>query len=172
MIGHFDWNFSFKIVIIKNIESFKYNGYNEDDYNKMNLILKTRYKGWKHMRRMEGNYKITETIYNSPNNTVFKASNIEKNETVIIKTLNNDPISISKMKNEYELLKKLQGDHVVKVHKFLKFENKISIVIEDFGAIRLSEYIKNNDMQIKELLDIALKITKCIKYIHSKHVIL
>jgi len=126
------------------------------------------------MIKREKSYKIIEVIYSSPNNSVFKASNIEKSETVIIKTLNNefnDPISMSKMKNEYELLKKLQGEHVVKVHEFLKFKNKVSIVTEDFGAIPLSEYIKKDDMQIKELLNIALKITKCIKYIHNKHVI-
>lgn len=126
------------------------------------------------MTKTEEKYKIIEVIYSSLNNTVFRASNIEKNETVIIKTLNNefnDPISISKIKNEYQLLKKLQDEYVVKVHEFLKFENKFSIVTEDFGGIPLSQYIKNNDMEIKEILDIALKITKCIKYIHSNHVI-
>ena len=126
------------------------------------------------MIKTKENYKTIEVIYSSLNSTVFKALNIEKNENVIIKTLNNefnDSISISKIKNEYELLKKLQGEHVVKVYEFLKFENKFSIVIEDFGGIPLSQYIKNNDIEIKELLDIALKITKCIKYIHNNHVI-
>ena len=126
------------------------------------------------MMKIEKNYTTMEIIYSSPNNTVFRAINIEKNEPVMIKTLNNefnDQTGISKMKNEYELLKKLQGEYVVKVFDFLKFKNKVSIITEDFGAIPLSEYIKSNDMEIRQLIDIALKITKCIKYIHSNHVI-
>ena len=126
------------------------------------------------MMEQEENYKKIEIIYSSKNSTIFRALNIEKNEPVIIKTLNNefnDPISILKIKNEYELLKKLQGKHVVKTYEFFKFKNKFSILIEDFGGIPLSQYIKNNDIELKELLDIALKITKCIKYIHNNNVI-
>lgn len=126
------------------------------------------------MVKQEERYKIIEVIYSSLNYTSYKALNIETNETVIIKTLNNefnDQVNIAKMENEYKLLKKLQGEYVVNVYEFIKFKNKFSIVTEDFGGIPLSQYIKNNGIEIKELLHIALKITKCIEYIHNNHVI-
>lgn len=126
------------------------------------------------MIKSEENYKIIEVIYNSQYTTVFKALDVKRNEKVIIKTLNrefNNPINISKIKNKYNLLKKLESEYILKVHEVLEFENRLSILLEDFEGVHLSQYIDNNHIELKELLEIALKITKCIKYIHSSYII-
>ena len=120
------------------------------------------------------NYKIMEVFYKSQYITVFKALNVKTNEKVMIKELNtefNNPINISKFKNRYNLIKSLDSEYVVKVYEFLEFENRFSVVLEDCGGTPLSYYINNNYIQLKELLQIALKITRCIKYIHSNHII-
>ncbi|WP_411681987.1 AAA family ATPase [Clostridium thailandense] len=125
------------------------------------------------MRETKENYKIMELIYKSQYVTIFKALNIEKNENVIIKVLNtepNNPINISKFKNKYNILKKLESEYIVKAYEFLEFENRLSFILEDFGGVPLFQYVKNNSIELKELLEIALKITKCIKYIHSNNI--
>ena len=115
-----------------------------------------------------------ETIYCSSSSIIYKAVNVETNEKVILKTLNRelyDSKSLSKLKNEYELLKKLQGEYVVKAYEFLTVENRFSMVIEDFGAISLDQYLSTSKIRIKEFLYIALEITKCVAHIHKNHVI-
>ncbi|MDD3364362.1 MAG: AAA family ATPase [Syntrophomonas sp.] len=115
-----------------------------------------------------------ETIYCSSNSIIYKAFNEETNEKVIIKTLNKelyDAKSLSKLKNEYKLLKELQGEYVVKAYKFLNVENRFSMVIEDFRAISLDQYLSTSRIGIREFLYIALEITKCLDHIHKNQVI-
>jgi len=115
-----------------------------------------------------------ETIYCSSSSIIFKADNVETNEKVIIKTLNRelyDRKTLSKIKNEYELLKKLQGEYVVKAYEFLNVENRFSMVIEDFGAISLDQYLSTSKIAIDEFLYLAMEICKCLHHIHQNHVI-
>ncbi|MDD3364802.1 MAG: AAA family ATPase, partial [Syntrophomonas sp.] len=115
-----------------------------------------------------------ETIYYSSSSIIYRAFNMEANENVIVKTLNRelyDAKSLSKLRNEYKLLKKLQGEYVVKAYKFLNMETHFSMVIEDFGAISLDRYLSTSKIGIREFLYIALEITKCLDHIHKNHVI-
>jgi len=115
-----------------------------------------------------------ETIYCSSSSIIYKAFNVETNEKVILKTLNRelyDSKSLSKLKNEYELLKKLQGEYVVKAYEFLTVENRFSMVIEDFGAISLDQYLSTSKIEIMEFLYLALEICKCLHHIHKNQVI-
>jgi predicted ATPase/signal transduction histidine kinase/tRNA A-37 threonylcarbamoyl transferase component Bud32 len=126
------------------------------------------------MLNTEEKYEIQETIYRSYSSIIFKAKNNETKEKVIIKTLNRelyDSLSLAKLKNEYKLLKKLQGDYVIKALEFINVENRFSMVIEDFGGASLDRYLKTTQVGIRELLDIALKITKCLAYLNKKQVI-
>lgn len=126
------------------------------------------------MIEKEGIYKKIEVIHNSEYATTIRALNVKTNEKVIIKTLNielNNPINISKLKNKYNLLKSLDSKYVVKVYEFLEFKNRFSVVLEDCGGMPLSYYINNNCIELKELLEIALKIARCFKHIHSNHII-
>jgi len=115
-----------------------------------------------------------ETIYCSSNSIIYKALNVETNTKVIIKTLNRelyDSKSLSKLKNEYKLLKKLQGEYVIKAYELVNVENHFSMIIEDFGGISLDQYMRHNKFGIKELLYVAMKITMCLDYIHNNQVI-
>jgi serine/threonine protein kinase len=129
------------------------------------------------MTKTEEKYEIIETIYCSASSIVFKALNTKTKEKQIIKTLNRglyDMISLSKLKNEYKLLKKVQSEYVVQAYEFSSVsdvENRFSIVIEDFGGISLAQYSKTKQIDLKEFLEIALKITRCLEYIHKNQVI-
>ncbi|KOA19277.1 sensor histidine kinase TmoS [Clostridium homopropionicum DSM 5847] len=113
-------------------------------------------------------------MYNSQCSTVFKALDVKKNQNVIIKSLNTEfdnLINTSKIESIYNLVKKLESEYVLKAYELLEFQNRLSVTLEDIGGIYLSQYIKKNPIELKELLEIALKITKCIKYIHNNHII-
>jgi len=115
-----------------------------------------------------------ETIYYSSSSIIFKALNVETNEKVVIKSLNReiyDSKSLSKLKHEFGLLKKLQGEYVVKAYDIINMGTRFLMIIEDFGAISLDKYLNTNNIGLKEFLYIALQITKCLDHIHKNHVI-
>jgi len=120
--------------------------------------------------------KLTDfkTISRSSNSIIYEAFDVEANENVIIKTLNQelyDAKNLYKLKNEYKLLERLQGEYVVKAYEFLNVETRFSILIEDFGAVSLDRYLSTSQIGIREFLYIALETTKCLDHIHKNHVI-
>ncbi len=119
-------------------------------------------------------YEILETVYRSSSSIIFRALDITTNNKVILKTLNIDLYDIealNKLKHEYKLLQELQGDFVVKAFEFISMENRFSMVIEDFGAISLAQYIESSQMEVNEFLSIAIKVCECLEVIHQKNII-
>ncbi|WP_193708203.1 protein kinase domain-containing protein [Alkalibaculum sporogenes] len=119
-------------------------------------------------------YKILETIYCSSSRSVYKAFNLESKENVIIKTIDSelyDFISHSKLKNEYRLIHKLQGEYVIKAYELLYFDSQYYLVSEDFGAVSLLQYCQTTKLNMKEFLEIAIKTAKCLEYLHKNGVV-
>lgn len=115
-----------------------------------------------------------ETIYCSSNSVIYRAFDRDTNERVIVKTLNTelyDSNTLLKLKNEYKLLQRLQGQYVIKAYAFLNLENHFAMLIEDFGGISLDQYLIHNKIGLRDFLYIALEITKCLDHIHKNHVI-
>lgn len=119
-------------------------------------------------------YQVLDVIYSSQYTTIYRALDSRDNRTVLIKSLTeeyNNPINFLKIKSIYDMLKTLESNYIMKVHKFFEFENRSAIVFEDFDGVILSQYMKKHRLELKEFLELALKITKCMEYIHTKHLI-
>ncbi len=127
------------------------------------------------MLKTKGKLLNFEAIHCSSSSIIYKAFDVDLNKKVIIKTLNReifDAKSLSKLKNEYKLLKKLQGEYVVHAYDFISVENRFSMVIEDFGGISLDQYINSTGrIDIREFLSVALKMTRCLDHLHKNKVI-
>lgn len=99
---------------------------------------------------------------------------METNNKVIVKSLNReiyDSKSLSKLKHEFTLLKKLQGEFVVKAYDIINLGTGFLMVIEDFDAVSLDRYMKTKRLETSDFLRIAIAITKCLEYIHQQRVI-
>ncbi len=123
---------------------------------------------------IEEKYEILQTLYRSPSSIIFRAMNIQTQEKVIIKTLNRQLYNhdnLNKLKNEYQILIRLGGDYVIKAHDFVNIETRFAIIIEDFGAVSLAQYIQGRRLDLRVFLDIALKICTCLDYIHQHQII-
>ncbi len=119
-------------------------------------------------------YNILETVYRSSRSIIFRALDNANHNKVIFKTLNIDLYdldALNKLKHEYKLLKELQGDFTVKAFEFISMENRFSMVIEDFGAISLAQYIESRKLDLNEFLCIATKICECLEFVHQKNII-
>ena len=114
-------------------------------------------------------------IHNSPNSQVYRARRVDDNEPVILKFLNQDyPTSeqIRRYKQEYYLTCQLKSPGIIKAYGLVEWQRSYVIVLEDFGAISLEEFLKGREkLTLKEFLFLAIAIVESLGEIHNQHII-
>lgn len=122
-------------------------------------------------------YKIRQKIYESNNSMVFRATKENEDKNVVIKILKEeypDPERIMRFKKEYENLKGINLDGIIKVYSIENFSNRWALVTEDFGAESLKETIAINKLSIHDFLKLSVSVsdTLCqlskLNIIHNK----
>ncbi len=141
-------------------------------------------------------YQLMEQIYIGTRTLVYKAiyTNEQTNEQlpVVIKLLKNDypPLSeLLKFRNQYTITRNLDSPHIVKSLNLEAYHNTYALVMEDFGGISLSNYLKILSKEISsqkplvagdkaslsipliDLFDIALQLTNALHYLYQNRVI-
>ncbi|MGE5474929.1 MAG: diguanylate cyclase [Ignavibacteriales bacterium] len=119
-------------------------------------------------------YIILEKIYETSKSVVYRGKKEGQEQTNIIKVLiSNYPTlsEIARFKQECEIIKSLDIDGIVKIYEMVEQDNKFALVQEDFNGISLKDYLKNNKIDIKTFLKIAIKISEIIGIIHRKNII-
>jgi predicted ATPase/signal transduction histidine kinase len=88
------------------------------------------------------NYQITNKIYQSAHSLVYRGVRDEDNQPVILKILKEDyptPTKLTHYRQEYEIIRNLTIDGVIKTSGLEKYQNTLIIILEDFGG----ESLKN-----------------------------
>ncbi len=119
-------------------------------------------------------YTIGEQIYKSGKSTIYKAFENSGKKRVLIKIQNNEYPTIDELiaiNKEYLISRKNYGDKVIKIYDSIKYGNSIAIVVEDFGAKPLSEYLKVKKLDLKKKLFIACNIAEALVQIHKQGVV-
>jgi predicted ATPase/signal transduction histidine kinase len=141
-------------------------------------------------------YQLMEQIYIGTRTLVYKAihTNEQTNEQlpVVIKLLKNDypPLSeLLKFRNQYTITKNLDSPHIVKSLNLEACYNTYALIMEDFGGISLSDYLKLRSQEISnqellktgdkssvtitltEFFNIALQLTDTLHYLYQNRVI-
>ncbi len=78
---------------------------------------------------------------------------------------------IARFKKEYELIKAIQIDGVIKSYGLIEEKDRIAMVLEDFNGISIKEIIKARRLGIEEFLEVAIPIADTLGYIHSNKII-
>jgi len=114
-------------------------------------------------------------IYNSANSQVYRARRVDDRQPVILKFLSQDyPTSeqIRRYKQEYHLTCQLKFPGIVKAYNLVEWQRSYVIVLEDFGAISLQEFLKQQEtLSIEKFLFLAIAITESLGQIHTLHII-
>lgn len=100
---------------------------------------------------------------------VRKAVCKKTGKTVAIKT-SRGSTSISMLKNEFNLLKRLSDDNIIKVYDFLDNNSKSEayLVMEYFEGVTLGEYVDDNGpLSQEDSKTIITQILSSIQYIHD-----
>lgn len=121
-------------------------------------------------------YSDTRLISSSDEHNVFRAAKNNIPAKVILKTPNSQypsPNSIQKLHREFEILNKIDSDHVIKaislIHK--DAEKLYLLELEDINAITLAEYAQTHSISLGQILSIAEQIAQALFSIHQKNII-
>jgi len=120
-------------------------------------------------------YETTEKIYESSSSIVYKAIRRKDDLPVVVKFLNEhypERNQIARFRQEYQIASSMQTlAGVITVHSLEKHLNSLAIVMEDFGAESLEILFSTRKPQLKELLSLAVQVTRSLGEIHSANVI-
>ncbi|WP_226574315.1 serine/threonine-protein kinase, partial [Microseira wollei] len=100
-------------------------------------------------------YQILEKIYTSPKRILYRGLRISDGQPVILKCLISEyptPADIACLQHEYEVTKNLEISGIVKPLELLNVNSRPVLVLDDFGAISLKEYLTNHQLNLREFL--------------------
>jgi len=125
------------------------------------------------MIRITG-YNIMAKINESANSLVFRAHRNQDNLPVIIKALKEDYPAlseISRYRHEYEILRSLEDESIIKAYDIQKYENGLAIVLEDFGGESLKKLMIARAFTLEEFFHLAIKSSSALGEIHRANII-
>jgi len=129
-------------------------------------------------------YQILTQIYESANSIVYRGIQEQDKQPVILKMLKQDyptPAALTRYKQEYEIIRNLNLEGVVKAYSLEEYHRTLVIILEDFGGNSLKQLMHDSHLvpvnaggggeQIQKFLHIALQTAEILAAIHAANVI-
>ncbi|MEO0688057.1 MAG: serine/threonine-protein kinase, partial [Cyanobacteria bacterium J06649_11] len=119
-------------------------------------------------------YDITEVIHEGIHTIIYRGISHSNQQKVILKILKEDyPTldAITRLKHEYKITENLQLEAVVKILRLETEQNRLILVLEDFGGQSLKQVISNRKLELLEFLNVAVQLTKALVSLHSHNII-
>ena len=120
-------------------------------------------------------YHTLAQIYDGVNSRVYRAQHRHTKKTVILKCLKVDyptTTQLTRYRQEYQLLRSLNSDRVIKAYALENYQRSLVLVLEDFDAISLKEWkYKNKTLPIEQFLIISKDIVSSLSVLHENKII-
>lgn len=119
-------------------------------------------------------YQILTQIHESANSEVYRGIRESDNQPVILKVLKQDYPTAQKLaryKQEYEIIRNLNSDWAIKAYGLELYQRTLIIILEDFGAISLEQWMNGKALELQEFLAIAIQIVDSLGNIHAANII-
>src|ERR671932_2758215 len=127
-------------------------------------------------------YLMTEKLYVGTRTLVYRGIRTRDQYPVVVKLLRNKYPTFNELvqfRNQYIIAKNLDFPQLVKALTLQVYQNSYVLVMEDFGGVSLSTYLKTatNETQpsqvlpLAEFLQVAIQLTDVIHYLYQKRVI-
>lgn len=118
-------------------------------------------------------YHITQKLYESHNNIVYRGQRQADRKPVILKVLRTDyptPKDIAKIRHEYEITKDLKIDGIIQCYGLEKY-NGLSLVLEDMGGLSLGSFIESQQLDTVFVLKIIIQLAEILLEVHDRNII-
>lgn len=119
-------------------------------------------------------FTVITQIHESANSLVYRGLRQFDQQPIILKLLKEDyptPSQLIHYRQEYETLRTLNLEGVVKVYDLQNYQNTLVMLLEDFGGESLKIWLSQKPFFLSEFLPIALQITQSLGQIHHHQII-
>ncbi|NDJ21141.1 AAA family ATPase [Nostoc sp. B(2019)] len=119
-------------------------------------------------------YQINSTLHEGIQTIIYQAQTPKTQQQFILKLLRNEYPTLeafTRLKNEYQIQQSLDHPNIVKAISLETFENRVGLLLEDFGGQSLAQLLQIEKLDLVNCLNIAVQLTKALDYLH-KHQIL
>lgn len=126
-------------------------------------------------------YQIIEQLYTGSRTLVYRAVHEANQQPVVIKLLKNEHPSFNELvqfRNQYTIAKNLNSSGVIQPYSLKPYGNGYAMIMEDFGGVSLSKYVREKaaggkllSLPITEFLAIALQLCDILHDLYQQRVI-
>jgi len=123
---------------------------------------------------MLSDYFLKEKINETRHSVVYRGKKDNQTQTVIIKVLKTrypTPSEIARFKQEYNLIKNLAMDGVVRTYDLIEHADTYAIIEEDFNGVCLKELIGSIKPDVTPFLHTAIRISEILGTLHKNNII-
>ena len=120
------------------------------------------------------NYVLQEKIHETRNSIIYRGHQENETRPLIIKLLKTaypTPSEIARFKQEYNLVRELNIESVIKIFDLVEYNNQYAIIEEDFGGKSLKETLKTEKIDLQLFLQISSKVSETLGFIHKNNVV-
>ncbi len=124
--------------------------------------------------KIDTDYRPDKLLNIGEKTRIFRGFNYSDNKPVIIKQLINEypqQEALARFFLEYQTTRSLDITGVIKALDYGIIDNRYSIVFEDVDGISLKELISFRKLNLKEKVEILIKICDIIQNVHIKNII-
>jgi len=115
-------------------------------------------------------YIIREKISDSKNSLVYRALSKRNRIEVVLKLFKAEypsPMEAARFTREYEILKKLDIDGIVRPYDVIRVDGKVGLVMEHFPGLTLAAMLKGQRLSLKKALELGVSIAGTITDLHK-----
>ncbi|MEK8017268.1 MAG: serine/threonine-protein kinase, partial [Candidatus Parabeggiatoa sp.] len=119
-------------------------------------------------------YRMTEKLYDGTRTLIYRGQRETDKKPVVIKFLKNDYPSFNELvqfRNQYTIAKNLDLDGIIHPDALENYNNGFAMIMEEVGAIALSEYVTANPLTLEAFFNIAIAIVKVLEGLYQNRVI-
>jgi diguanylate cyclase (GGDEF)-like protein len=119
-------------------------------------------------------YKLGELIYKSASSSIFKGRRESDSAAVIVKVPTSKYLSlddVEKFKRDFQIGSQLNDANIIEYYGLEATDYGPAIITEDFGAIRLKDYIADDGLAVEDFLAIAIQLASGLAAIHAGSVV-
>jgi PAS domain S-box-containing protein len=119
-------------------------------------------------------YEITERLSESISSLIYRGYRIEDGQSVVLKVLRPEAAtseSLSRFRHEFDITSRLHLPGVIKTYGLEQYRGSLVMVLEDTGGESLDRLLKQKQMSLRELLQLAIRLAEILGSIHQRSVV-
>jgi histidine kinase len=119
-------------------------------------------------------FEVGERVYESVNSVIHRAVQVADGRPVVIKLLPGDfPTAddVARFRREYEMTQRLTGPGIIEVVDLVRVPNGLAIALEDFGALALSDVLREADLTLAEKLAVGVEAALALARVHAADIV-